>query len=62
MEKLWHEKSLTETIDDLPNDLFWKWVSTWLDPELIMEIVSNWDEQTQKEEIQNIRKIRLHME
>ena len=47
--------------DDLLNKIsdeqFWIWVSGWFDVDFIMDIINNWDEETKKEEIINLKEI-----
>ena len=34
---------------------FWEWVSSWLDVDLVLDIAENWDIETKKEAIKELK-------
>ena len=42
-------EEVLKTIDDMSNDKFWQWVRGWLDAEIPMDMIKNWDEEVMAE-------------
>jgi len=51
------DSTLEKLIDQMTDAQFWEWVGTWLDPGEIIDIVKNWEDDTQRREIPVIRRI-----
>ncbi len=47
---------LTEFVGNMADEDFWKWVSEWYDEGLLMDTIGNWDEDTQKKELEALKK------
>jgi hypothetical protein len=50
-------EELMKSIGKMSDAQFWKWVSSWYDVESIMDTIRNWDEDTQRESLVQVRKI-----
>jgi hypothetical protein len=43
--------------EKLTNKQFWNFVSSWFDPDLICDIMEDWDTETKKDCLKTLRKI-----
>lgn len=51
------KKKFDKLLTNIPDELWWKWVSSWLDEESIVDMYSNWEEDCMKEEINKIEEL-----
>lgn len=51
------EESFNNLIDELTDEEWNNWVMSWFDPELIVETYKNWDTETKKDTIPELKKI-----
>jgi hypothetical protein len=50
------EQEFNKLIGELTDEQFNSWVKTWFDEQIIMDIINEWDTDTKKEEIKNIKR------
>jgi len=48
-------QELKEILLDMDEDVFWKWVGSWFNPESILDVIENWTEQDCKEEVEKLK-------
>jgi Mg/Co/Ni transporter MgtE len=45
-------------LDELDDNEWWAFVSSWLDTDYIIDIMSNWEDETKQEAVETIKKIK----
>lgn len=49
------KRELNELIDDMTEEQFNNWVMGWISIEFVMDIINNWEEETQDYEIGKLK-------
>ena len=52
------EKKFNELIEELTDEEFWAYTRTWFDEDTILSIMNDWDIETKKNAIKEIKKIK----
>lgn len=42
-------------VENMPNEEFWAWVSTWFSEDVIMGMIKDWDVETMWEELKKLK-------
>lgn len=50
-------KKFNKLIGQMSDNQFWAYVREWFDEQYILNVMNNWEDETKKEEIKNIKKI-----
>lgn len=51
------EKAFAKLIGEIDDDTFWTYVKSWLDEQFVLDIMNEWDTETKKQAIKDIKKI-----
>jgi len=48
-------EELLDIISNMDDGDFWKWVSQWLDVDIILDMVENWSDEAISDELETLR-------